>query len=132
MFPMNLNILLIEDDPEDAELFLAVLEESGVNAKVHQESLLTLGLRRLQSDSFDFVFLDLSLPDSWGLKTLRRLRETSPDVPVVVMTGATMDEIAKSVREEGAAACLFKHELNVTTLKSVFAGIANGREDGAQ
>ncbi len=128
MFPANLSILLIEDDPEDADLFLAVLEESEVSAKVHREGLLSLGLRRLQSESFDLVFLDLSLPDSWGMKTLHRLQEASPDVPVVVMTGATMDGVAESAREEGVAACLFKHDLNAATLKGVLSEIVNERD----
>lgn len=121
MPPKSVQVLLIEDDPDDAELLLSLLEESDWELEVAHERLLTLGLRRLQALDFDLLFLDLSLPDSWGLDTLRRVRKALPDLPVVLMTGASMCEIAEEAEREGAVACLFKQDLNAVRLAEILA-----------
>lgn len=121
MSPQKVRVLLIEDDPDDAELVLALLGEINCDIDVVHERLLTLGLRLLQSEEFDVAFLDLSLPDSWGMDTLRRLRKTFPKLPVVLMTGATMSEIAEEAQREGAVACLFKHDLDASKMAEVLA-----------
>jgi hypothetical protein len=48
------------------------------------------------------------------------------------MTGATMDEVAKSAREEGAAACVFKQDFNAATLKGLLSEITDERDDGGE
>jgi CheY-like chemotaxis protein len=116
-------ILLIEDDPDDADLVKSLLEETGVATNVVNERLLTLGLRRLASEEFDLVFLDLSLPDSWGMDTLRRLHKPFPRLPIVLMTGARVAEIAEEAKREGAAACLFKQDLDASRLAEILAEI---------
>lgn len=109
---MTLRILLIEDDPDDEALLRAMLEEGDLAVEVAAERLLTLALRRLAAETFNLVFLDMSLPDSWGAETLRRLRAAFPDLPVVLMTGANVPEIAAQAAQEGAVGCLFKHQLD--------------------
>ncbi len=121
MPPQKVQILLIEDDPDDAELLLALLGETTCGIDVVHERLLTLGLRQLQSKEFDVVFLDLSLPDSWGMDTLRRLRKAFPRVPVALMTGATMSQIAEDAEREGAIGCLFKHDLDADQMTGVLS-----------
>jgi CheY-like chemotaxis protein len=114
---------LIEDDPDDAELVTSLLEEVGCGENLVHEKLLMLGLRCLESQEFDLVLLDLSLPDSWGIETLRRLRKSFPHLPVVLMTGATMAEIAEEASSEGAAACLFKQDLDANRLAEILSQI---------
>jgi CheY-like chemotaxis protein len=121
MPPQKVQILLIEDDPDDAELLLTLLGETRCDIDVVHERLLTLGLRQLQSKEFDVVFLDLSLPDSWGMDTLRRLRKAFPRVPVALMTGATMSQIAEEAEQEGAIGCLFKHDLDAEQMTGVLS-----------
>lgn len=123
--PQKVRILLIEDDPDDAELVLALLGETDCDLDVVHERLLTLGLRQLQSKEFDVAFLDLSLPDSWGMDTLRRLRKAFPRLPVALMTGATMSEIAEEAQREGALACLFKHDLDASQMADVLSRLEN-------
>lgn len=126
MVPTEVCILLIEDDPDDAALFEALLKDTGRPATVVREGLLALALRRLRDREFDLVFLDLSLPDSWGINTLRRLHRAFPDTPVVLMTGATIDsELATTAAREGATACLMKHELTADSLAGILADLAN-------
>ena len=123
MPPLHLRILLIEDDPDDAELVLSLFEEMNCDVDLVHERLLTLGLRQIESQEFDLVLLDLSLPDSWGMDTLRRVRKSSRNLPVVLMTGATMSEIADEAEREGALACLFKHNLEASKMAAILSRI---------
>ncbi len=123
MPPKKVRILLVEDDPDDAELVVSLLEELSYGTHLAHERLLTLGLRRLELEEFDVVFLDLSLPDSWGMETLRRMRKSFPRLPVVLMTGAAMAEIADEAEREGAAACLFKQDLDADRLAGILTDI---------
>ena len=120
MLPKN-RVLLIEDDPDDAEVVVSLLTELDCVADVVHVRLLTLGLRYLGSEQFDLVLLDLSLPDSWGMDTVRRLRNSFPDLPVVVMTGATMAEIEQEARREGAVDCIRKQDLDANRLADVIS-----------
>ena len=51
---------------------------------------------------FDVVLLDLGLPDSQGLDTLRTLRQANPQMAIVVMTGRDDEELALKALQEGA------------------------------
>lgn len=97
---MWIKILLVEDNPADADLLAELLEVSvGVEWELVSVEFLHSAIAHLSKQPFDIVLLDLSLPDSHGLETLTRLRKVAPDTAMVVMTG--MDDEAlglKSVR----------------------------------
>lgn len=122
MSPKN-RILLIEDDPDDAEVVVSLLNELDYSANLVHVRLLTLGLRYLAAEQFDLVLLDLSLPDSWGMDTVRRLRNSFPGLPVVVMTGATMVEIEQEALREGAVGCIRKQDLDANRLADVISSV---------
>lgn len=82
-----LEILLVEDNPGDARLAAEALASSrlGTFALTHAECLED-ALELLRQRSFDAILLDLSLPDSSGLDTLKRILGQAPEMPVVVLT----------------------------------------------
>ncbi len=121
MPPKRLRILLVEDDPDDAELVQSLLNEIRGGVELVHAGMLALGIRQLESQEFDLVLLDMSLPDSWGTETLRRVRKRFPKLPVVLMTGAAMGEIAEEAEREGALACLFKQDLDPGKLAQVLS-----------
>ncbi len=59
----------------------------------------------------DLVFLDLFLPDAQGLEGLRWMRARYPELPVVVLTGASEGELAQRALREGAEDFLSKDTL---------------------
>jgi signal transduction histidine kinase len=65
---------------------------------------------------FDLVLLDLSLPDSIGLDTLKGFRAAVPDIPVVVLTGLDDEDLALQALAEGAQDYILKDQITVQRL----------------
>src|ERR1041385_1750130 len=87
-----IQVLLVEDSPTDV---LLTREALSSNSFVIQDSgRLAAAIESLSSGSFDVVLLDLGLPDSQGLDTLRTLRRINPRIPVVVVTGRDDEDMA--------------------------------------
>lgn len=105
----SIRVLLIEDNPGDARLVreaLNYVESRGIEL-VHAEKLAEGAALLVRSD-FDAILLDLSLPDSQGLNTLRSLRARSGHVPIVVITGLADECVALDAVAEGAQDYLIK------------------------
>jgi two-component system, response regulator len=88
----EIDILLVEDNPNDAELTQRALRKTEIGARLVMardgaeaiERLLTEGLRPR------VIFLDLKLPKIDGMEVLRRIRadERTKGIPVVVLTSS--------------------------------------------
>lgn len=92
---------------------------------------LSTALARLARGGIDAVLLDLSLPDSWGLDTLRRVVEAQPDLPVLVFFGGDRERIAAEALRGGAAAVLSKDgRYEETILEAVRAALPRRRGGG--
>jgi signal transduction histidine kinase len=97
--------LLIEDSLGDAMLVTRRLEqELGSLESIQLERATTLaeGIDVLGKNHIDVVLLDLSLPDSAGSDTVRRLREADAAVPIVVLTNASDGDLPLRALQEGA------------------------------
>ncbi|MEX2287667.1 MAG: hybrid sensor histidine kinase/response regulator [Planctomycetaceae bacterium] len=101
-------ILLIEDNPGDAELLKRALSHARTKFDVQTAVDLAEGLRATSADSWDVILADLSLPDSYGLDTVRELRRCAPLLPIVVLTSLDCDDVALSSLDEGAQDYLVK------------------------
>jgi len=108
----ELRILLIEDNPDHADLFLANLELTAYSAArvVHHRTLAS-GLATLRANVFDLVFLDLSLQDSTISETLDQLPSLAAPCPVIVLTSLDDEQTILNVIRKGADDCLPKSEL---------------------
>lgn len=83
-------ILLIEDDPDDQELFIQALEESSHQTNCFTESSATSALEKLRAGQLDadIIFLDLNMP---GMNGFDFLREAKSDpylryIPIIILT----------------------------------------------
>lgn len=107
-----IKVLLIEDNPGDARLLQELLTEiTFVQFQFQQVDRLSQGISLLQSEPFDVVLLDLSLPDSQELATFIRLQEHVPTVPILVITGLTDETLALRAVHEGAQDYLVKGQV---------------------
>lgn len=102
-------VLVVEDNPGDARLVeLYLSEDPGRPFTVVKAGRLSDALDILAAQHVDVVLLDLSLPDSFGLATLARLRAAAPVVPVVVLTGTNDEALALEALRQGAQDYLVK------------------------
>jgi diguanylate cyclase (GGDEF)-like protein/PAS domain S-box-containing protein len=103
------SVLLIEDNEADAYLVRDSLANSEPGRfKITQSDRLASGLACLSHENFDLVLLDLSLPDSDGFETFRRVRESSPSTPIVVLTGRDDHDLAIMTTRAGGQDYLLK------------------------
>jgi DNA-binding response OmpR family regulator len=91
--PLAPRVLVVEDDPNVAEVVARYLEREGYRVETAGDG--AVGLERALLDLPDLVVLDLMLPSMGGLEVCRRLREVAP-VPVIMLTarGEEADRIA--------------------------------------
>jgi signal transduction histidine kinase len=101
---------LVEDNPDDAVLLRRMLGSPGPATVVHVDRL-QAALDRLGAETFDLVFLDLSLPDSQGLDTFTRLHACTHAVPIVVLSGLADEEVSLHAVQSGAQDYLVKGQV---------------------
>lgn len=105
--------LLIEDSPADREIIARELQMDEYSTfELTAATSLEAGLKKLMSQPFDVVLLDLSLPDAWGLEAVLELTRTWPDLPIVVLTGLEDQQTALAALKEGAQDYLSKDGLD--------------------
>lgn len=110
--PAPLKVLLIEDHPLDARLIQIMLAEAGTGLfALERVDRLSAGLARLARGDISMVLLDLSLPDSHGLRTFTNLRASVPQLPIIVMSGLDDQNVAVQAVHEGAQDYLVKGQV---------------------
>ncbi|MDQ3051008.1 MAG: PAS domain S-box protein [Bacteroidota bacterium] len=110
---MIYKLLLIEDNKVDANVFRQMLELSGMKVlELKVVDSLESGLVALQEFIPDVLFLDLTLGDSNGIATFYRIKNTVPNVPVVILTGNEDENIALLSLRDGAQDYIPKSELS--------------------
>lgn len=110
-------VLLVEDNESDARgvrLFLESRKVCGIYNIVWQRSL-TAAIKSLEKDSPDVILLDLGLPDSSGVESVKTLVKLA-NCPLVVLSGMENERLAMQTVECGAQDYLMKDELNQATL----------------
>lgn len=118
----TIRVLLIEDNPEHAQLTKETLRSVRAASTaiiefelIHVDRLST-GLEHLSEGNIDVVLLDLNLPGSKGLDTLKKFMSQSSQVPVIVLTSLYNEELAIRAIKEGAQDYLYKGQLRAGVL----------------
>jgi signal transduction histidine kinase/CheY-like chemotaxis protein len=115
-----LKILLIEDNPGDIIIIRELLKLSGSRFKLTIANSVTQSIDLLHSGNYDIILLDLGLPDSSGLETLKEFVSLEFGPPVVVMTGLDDEDIALASLRYGAQDYLVKNRFgSENILKSI-------------
>jgi signal transduction histidine kinase len=113
-------ILLIEDDPADARLIREMLAASPVDGqpcRLEWIPDLRAGIERLQAGGIDVVLLDLGLPGSWGIATVRDLFSRSQHTPtLIVLSGLSDEDVAVQALQAGAQDYLIKGQVDAAGL----------------
>lgn len=86
---MNHKILIVEDNPEIANLIQLHLKDIFCDADIAQNG--TEGVSKFAKGSYDLVILDLMLPKIDGLEVCKQLREQNKIVPIIMLTSKSSE-----------------------------------------
>src|SRR4030043_406306 len=113
----NVKILLIEDNPGDARLIKEMLAEApDVSFELESANRLSAGLKCLDKETPDVILLDIGLPDSQGLDTLKKVYAQAKTVPIVVLTGLEDEAVGVEAVQQGAQDYLVKGQIQSKVL----------------
>jgi two-component system, cell cycle response regulator DivK len=99
-------VLLVDDSPDERDMYTQQLVATGYTVQVAEN-----GEDALQSAAAqvpDVVVMDLAMPVLDGWEATRRLKETYPSVPVIVLSGHTGGEEGRRAKEAGSDVMLTK------------------------
>ena len=121
MIKMNneLRVLVVEDDQDQSALLKRHLEKSFNSVQVDQVTSLKSAIATLQGQCHDLVFSDLKITDSSGLDTVRGLVADAGDIPIVILSGNSDEDLAVRALQLGAQDYLLKEEQSVRTVRRV-------------
>ncbi|MEN6624069.1 MAG: PAS domain-containing protein, partial [Smithella sp.] len=127
----NIKILILEDNPADADLIKFELEEAKINfiAKV----IMTKKDFILQLHEFspDIILSDYDLPDYTGALALAEAKRRTPEIPFILVTGAVTEERAIDILTSGAKDYVMKNRLQ-RLVPAVRRAIAEAEEHKAR
>jgi len=109
----KIRVLLVEDNPDDVLLVQEMMKaESATQYEFSAERTLRGAQERLHKETFDLMLLDLNLPDSCGLATMKSLQGSVSDLAIVVITGTDDEGVALTALEIGAEDYLVKSQFD--------------------
>jgi two-component system, NtrC family, nitrogen regulation response regulator GlnG len=100
MSGQGLRVWLVDDDAAICWILERALRKDGMTPRAFNTVSATL--EAFESDAPDVLVTDIRMPDQSGFDLLRKVRETRPDLPVIVMTGYSNLDNAVSAYEGGA------------------------------
>src|SRR6266704_3942477 len=104
-------ILMIEDDPQDAELAEREIRRVDVSCRFLRVDTREGMVAALQDFAPDVILTDHSLPTFAARDALAVAHQLAPDTPVIVVTGRLGDEPAVQYLQAGAADYIVKDHL---------------------
>ncbi len=99
-------VMVVDDDPALQALFKQFLKKAGFGRLVVGTGTEAIALAKKQK--FDFVFLDLKLPDVPGDEVYSQLKALYPDLPIVIITGYPDSEVLSRILSHGPVTVIKK------------------------
>ena len=126
---MRTSVLIVDDEELAREFCVDAVTEIGFEARGAESAARALTL--LESGEFDIVLADIRMPGMSGAELLRTVRQTYPEIDVVIMTGFGSIPSAVQAMKQGAYDYLTK-PLKLEDLKRVFMRLVEKQELAAE
>jgi len=107
-----LRILHLEDDDKDAELIQATLESDGIACNTTRVDTPGAFRAALSQGGFDLILVDYTLPNFDGISALKLVKEITPEVPFIFVSGTLGEEVAIEALKLGATDYVSKTRLS--------------------
>jgi DNA-binding NarL/FixJ family response regulator len=113
----DINILILEDNPDDLLLFEEALQSSlEKESNIHHAETLEGAMDKANENALDLAILDLNVPDSFGLDTFLTFNKDFAHIPCIIMTGIDDLDMALSAIKNGAQDYIQKGTLSSTDI----------------
>ena len=96
---MSVKILLIDDETDYSETVGFWLMANGYQVRTASSGI--DGLKAIEDDVPDIVFLDFLMPGMGGIETLREIRRKNTELPVIMVTAYAAEEKMKEAEKMG-------------------------------
>lgn len=106
-----LDVLIIEDSPDDAGLVELELEKSGFKLRTERIETAKALKKALEEKEWDIIISDYNLPGFDGLRALEIVRATGKDIPFILVSGTVGEEFAVESVIAGANDYVMKDNL---------------------
>lgn len=107
----TLRILHIEDNQKDAELIASMIEAGDVLADITLVETREDFIAALDSDGFNLILSDYTIPSYDGMSALKAAKERSPDTPFIFVSGTIGEERAVEALKTGATDYVLKNNM---------------------
>ena len=105
----NIKMLVVDDDPFVRDMLGMILQSNEYEVDTAGNG--SEALNKIDADkSFNLVISDMNMPEMTGLELLKKLRDNSNDVPVIILTGNNEISVAIEAMNSGANDYLIKDE----------------------
>lgn len=99
-------ILVVDDRLDDRETFKDALESRGYSVTTAKDGYEAIEL--VKEGNFDIIFIDVKMPGVDGVKTFEEIHKIRPEIPVIMVTGYSAEELVRDAIDKGAYACIHK------------------------
>jgi CheY-like chemotaxis protein len=83
-------VLVIDDEPDTVVYISSLLEDNGFNTVTAKDG--AVALEKVKSSRPDLITLDITMPETSGVRFYRDLKESEwKDIPVIIVTGISKD-----------------------------------------
>lgn len=113
----QVKVLVVEDNAPDFMLLKAALQ--GINSHgfdITRTDTLKKAKEAVRKKHFDLIFVDLNLPDGFGISTVDEIHKSSPRSHIIVVTGIAGDLTVEEAKKAGAAELIVKAYLDEESL----------------
>src|SRR5919112_1280102 len=106
-----LRVLNLEDNPLETQLVHTTLKDGGIECEISRVQTRADFAAALESDEFDLILADYSLPAFDGLSALKVAQEIRPEAPFILVSGAFGEERAIEALKSGATDYVLKQRM---------------------
>ena len=117
-----MRILLVDDGVDNLRLFSMILKKAGADVTLARnglEGVHTVEKGYQEGKSFDIILMDMQMPVMDGLTATKNLRDQGVKIPIVALTGNTMEEELEQCFVAGFTDFITKPILGDTLLSSI-------------
>lgn len=102
----KIRVLVVDDKKIIGDLFDFTLGYSGHKITVVNNA--TDALQAVKNKVFDVAFLDIVMPEKDGVAVLEEIKKIAPELPIIMMSGYSVEDKRSRAKELGAVTCLKK------------------------